>query len=123
MVLVVCRAEGKHLAGLWEFPGGKVHMGEAPKDCIVREIKEELSLVVSPITALEQVEHTYEGKDGPEKTIQLIPFICSILDGTLELREHTEARWLWPEDLKTLKLCPADVPVALAYIEHTRYDV
>ena len=113
MALVVRRAEGMHLAGSWEFPGGKLRHGESPKDCIVREIKEELSLEVSPVAALEPVEHSY-----PDKAIRLIPFICALEGGELELREHTEARWLWPEDLQMLELCPADVPVARSYLEH-----
>lgn len=113
MVLAVRRAEGMHLAGLWEFPGGKLRNGESPRDCIVREIQEELSLEVSPVAALEPVEHEY-----PDKSIRLIPFICALEGGELELREHTEARWLWPEDLRSLELCPADVPVALSYLEH-----
>ncbi len=122
MVLVVCRGQGRHLAGLWEFPGGKLHPGESPRQCIVREIREELCLEVSPYASLEPSVHSY-----PEKTIRLLPFLCTISPGTgsspgtggeLELREHAEARWLWPEDLRTLELCPADVPVALSYIEH-----
>ncbi len=118
MVLVVKKAEGRHLAGLWEFPGGKVHQGESPKACIVREIREELALHVCPYASLEPSVHRY-----PEKTIRLIPYLCTITigsggtGGALELREHTEARWLWPEDLRQMELCPADVPVAMSYIE------
>ena len=113
MALVVRRAEGMHLAGYWEFPGGKLRQGESPRDCIVREIQEELSLEVSPVAALEPVEHEY-----PDKSIRLIPFVCALEGGELELREHTEARWLWPEDLLSLELCPADMPVARSYLEH-----
>ncbi len=125
MVLVVRRGQGRHLAGLWEFPGGKLHEGESPRECIVREIREELCLEVSPYASLEPSVHSY-----PEKTIRLLPFLCTIsvgsagsagsqgTGGELELREHAEARWLWPEDLQYLELCPADVPVAMSYIEH-----
>ena len=116
MVLLVQRAEGRHLAGLWEFPGGKVHEGESPRACIQREINEELAIHVSPYASLEPTVHSY-----PEKTIRLIPFVCTISPGAcgeLELREHTEARWLWPEDLHTIELCPADVPVAMSYMKH-----
>jgi 8-oxo-dGTP diphosphatase len=111
MVLAVLRAEGRHLAGYWEFPGGKIHPGESPQECVVREVNEELAILVSPASILLPVEHNY-----PEKSIRLYPVICTLEGGELELREHTDARWIWPEDLKLLKFCPADVHVIRDYL-------
>lgn len=122
MVLVALRGQDMHLAGLWEFPGGKLREGEAPEACIVREIKEELSLAISPGAALVPSVHRY-----PEKTIRLIPFVCSITPNEpnkeeatceLKLKEHSECRWLWPERLREVALCPADVPVVDSYLRH-----
>lgn len=112
MVLAVCRGEGMHLQGLWEFPGGKLHQGESPDACVVREVWEELSLMIEPQSRLSDSVHEYPGK-----TVRLIPFVCELKGGAMELREHSEARWLWPEDLRGIELCPADRPVLDEYLQ------
>lgn len=87
-VLLCRRAEGAHLAGAWEFPGGKVEDGEHPREALVREIREELSCLVSVGAALPDVEHEY-----PEVAIRLLPFLCVVEDGRPLALEHEELAW------------------------------
>ena len=115
MVLVVKRAPGMHLEGFWEFPGGKLLEGETARACIMREISEELSLEVEPGARLAETEHEY-----PEHAIRLLPFVCAVTGGEVELAEHSEMRWLWPEDLAYIELAPADKFVARTYLSHIK---
>ena len=105
-VLSVQRGAGRHLAGKWEFPGGKVGDGETPEDSVVREVREELDLEVEVVSALAPVVHAY-----PDKTVRLIPFLCRVTGGTLHLHEHQACRWLAPAELSNLDWCEADGPI------------
>ena len=87
----------------WEFPGGKVKKGESREECLVREIREELSLEVELIRAMDPLEHRY-----PEQTILLFPYVCGIRSGTIRLAEHMEYRWLSCEALSGLDWLEAD---------------
>jgi len=87
----------------WEFPGGKIKTGESDEACIKREILEELDLTIKIERNMIPVEHNYN-----IKTIRLIPFICSILEGTLHLNEHVANKWVHIEDLKSEDLSEAD---------------
>jgi len=105
-VLCVQRGAGRHLAGKWEFPGGKVGIGETPEDSAVREVREELDLEIGVLRALMPVTHAY-----PDKTVRLFPFLCRITGGMLRLHEHQAYRWLAPAELPTLDWCDADGPI------------
>ena len=109
LTLVVQRSAGMDHALLWEFPGGKLEAGEDAKDCIIREIKEELGINIQVRKQLESREH---------KNIRLIPFICSWQSGAIYLHEHKEARWLPAHELHTLPWCPADIFVLKDYIKN-----
>jgi 8-oxo-dGTP diphosphatase len=87
----------------WEFPGGKTDAGETAEECIVREIGEELEISVEVLVPLTPVGHDYGFKQ-----IRLIPFICRIVQGGLQLNNHEEAAWIEPNDLKTLDFAEAD---------------
>lgn len=115
MVLAARRGPGMHLEGMWEFPGGKLRADEPAEACIVREIKEELCLDIELVARLEDAEHEY-----PDKHIRLLPFVCALTGGELELGEHSEVRWLWPEDLARMEFCPADLPVIQSYLNYLR---
>ena len=87
----------------WEFPGGKVKTGETEKECIVREIEEELNLTVEVVEALTPVEYDYE-----IKAIRLIPFVCSLVSGEMKLNDHRAVKWMTIDELGELDLAEAD---------------
>jgi len=90
----------------WEFPGGKLQAGETPEACIIREIREELGLEVSVRQLLPSVKHSYS-----HQRIKLIPFICTIRQGELNLSEHRSYRWVHRSALDQVDWLEADVEV------------
>jgi len=107
--LLICkRPEGKSLAGLWEFPGGKVETGESPEAALVRELQEELSIEVcetclSPFTF---ASHTYE------KFHLLMPlFLLRKWDGEIKSTVHPEIAWVQANRLSRYPMPPADIPM------------
>ncbi|MGE9269971.1 MAG: (deoxy)nucleoside triphosphate pyrophosphohydrolase [Verrucomicrobiales bacterium] len=106
-LLACCRPQGKHLAGKWEFPGGKIESGETASDALVRELREELGITVSVGRSLTPVHHDY----GKGKVITLFPMCCSWLDGELEAKEHAEIRWCDSVELRSLDWAAADIPI------------
>ena len=105
-ILATRRSHGMHLAGFWEFPGGKIEPGETAEECIHREIREELNIEITIENQLEPVEHHY-----PEKSIRLIPFICKINSGIITLTEHSEFRWLAGHEVSSVNWAAADLKV------------
>lgn len=110
-VLVVQRGKKTDHPFKWEFPGGKLKKGETEDECIIREIREELSMDIVIRSKLSEVEHDYG-----HKRIILIPFICDTLDELPLLAEHVDFKWLSPGDLKNVDFLEADVFVADEYI-------
>lgn len=107
-VLVSRRPEGKELAGLWEFPGGKVEAGERPETALIRELREELSIDVSEscLAPLAFASHAYEGFH------LLMPlYVCRRWNGLVSGREGQPLKWLRPPDLRKLPMPPADAPL------------
>lgn len=104
--LACLRPRGKHLGGLWEFPGGKVEPGESPAHALERELREELGVDVAVGAALDPVPWSYDRGD-----ICLLPFLCVITSGDLRPIEHERLHWCAPEDFQTLAWAPADLPV------------
>lgn len=112
-ILVVQRSQGMPLAGMWEFPGGKVEDGETYEECIVREIKEELALDITLSRAISPSDWNY-----PDKSIRLIPFIATIPhDQEPVLKEHSALCWATTAELHELPLAPADVPILQTFQE------
>ncbi|MFN3505485.1 MAG: (deoxy)nucleoside triphosphate pyrophosphohydrolase [Caldimicrobium sp.] len=101
-VLLVRRPLHKKRGGLWEFPGGKVEKEETPEEAIVRELKEELNLVVKPRKIIATVNYSYEDEE-----IELI-LIDVEWKGEPELMEGAELCWVNFEDLNKINLCEAD---------------
>jgi 8-oxo-dGTP diphosphatase len=107
-VLLAQRPEGKSLAGLWEFPGGKVETGETPEHALVRELKEELGIdtwtsCLAPFTF---ASHTYE------KFHLLMPlYVCRKWQGEPHGREGQALAWVRPQRMKDYPMPPADVPL------------
>jgi len=106
-VLVTRRAPGEKLAGMWEFPGGKLEAVETPQQCIVRELKEELD--VRSIAGEIMAETVYEYVGG---VIHLIAVEVTLLDSVLCLSVHDKFQWVLPQDLLALEMAPADIPIA-----------
>jgi len=103
-LLITMRPEGTHLAGYWEFPGGKQEPGESLESCLEREILEELAMEVKAVKHLLQIDHDYETKSI---TLHLIQ--CDWLKGTPTPMGCAELRWVKPEDLAHYRLPPPDL--------------
>ncbi len=110
-VLVAERPAGKNMAGLWEFPGGKVEAGETPEGALIRELKEELSIDVTAacLAPLSFASHAYDAFH------LLMPlYVCRKWDGQLAPREGQNIQWKRPRDLFELAMPPADKPLIAA---------
>ena len=105
-LLIAKRAEGKCLGGLWEFPGGKLEIGESPEMALMRELREELRIETEVLEVLEPVEHHYD-----KFSICLIPCRTKILAGIPDPTEHSEIAWLHLGQIDVNTLAPADIPI------------
>jgi mutator protein MutT len=108
--LVARRLEGTHLAGFWEFPGGKVHDGEAKETALAREIAEELSCGISHVRAIFHTAHAY-----PERTVEL-SFYRAELRGAARAALGQELRWITREEFASLEFPPADAELIAALV-------
>ena len=107
-VLLAQRPEGKSLAGLWEFPGGKVEQGESPEAALIRELHEELGIDTwaSCLAPLTFASHAYENFH------LLMPlFACRRWQGTPQPREGQTLKWVYAKDLREYPMPPADIPL------------
>ena len=107
-VLLAQRPDGKDMAGLWEFPGGKVEPDERPEETLIRELHEELGIAVKEecLAPLTFASHTYE------RFHLLMPlYICRRWDGFVQPLEGQALKWVRPQDLRTYPMPPADEPL------------
>jgi len=107
-VLVTQRPEGKSLAGLWEFPGGKLEAGERPEPALIRELAEELGITVKEdcLAPLTFASYAYPGFH------LLMPlYICRRWEGTVSSQESQALKWVRPGKLRELAMPPADEPL------------
>lgn len=104
--LVTSRPAGKELAGWWEFPGGKRGAAEEPFAALVRELDEELGVVVEAAEPCLTLVHPY-----PEKRVRLDVWLVTRFSGTPQPREGQELRWLLAGELEGVGLLPADRPI------------
>ena len=108
--LLTSRPPGKHLEGLWEFPGGKVHSDESVHDCLVRELGEELGVDIVPGEKIYSINYEY-----PEKKVFLEFFLAMPADIDFfypHPHEGQGVRWVKPEKLRDIDWVPADRPLA-----------
>jgi 8-oxo-dGTP diphosphatase len=107
-VLLAQRPEGKAMAGLWEFPGGKVEAGERPEKSLIRELKEELGIVVNEecLAPLTFASHRY-----PEFQLLMPLYVCRRWEGIVAAREGQKLKWVRPNDLRNYSMPPADEPL------------
>jgi len=103
-ILITRRLPGAHMAGLWEFPGGKQEDGETLETCIEREIKEELGIHIRAGIEVLSVEHEYENK-----IVVLHFFECSYKDGKPQGLDGQEIKWVYPDDLMDYSFPPPDL--------------
>ena len=107
-VLIARRPEGKPLAGLWEFPGGKVGADETPEAALVRELREELGIDIgeSCLAPFAFASHAYE-----DFHLLMPLYLCRVWRGRVEAREGQTLKWAWPRDLARFPMPPADRPL------------
>ena len=107
-VLVAQRPEGKSLAGLWEFPGGKLEQGERPEPALIRELAEELGITVKEecLAPLTFASFAY-----PEFHLLMPLYICRRWEGQVASREAQALKWVRPGKLRELAMPPADEPL------------
>lgn len=107
-VLIAQRPEGKSMAGLWEFPGGKVEPGETPEAALIRELHEELGIDTwqSCLAPLTFASHAY-----PDFHLLMPLFACRKWKGVVAAREGQALKWVHPKALRDYPMPPADVPL------------
>ncbi|RBP98633.1 DNA mismatch repair protein MutT [Bifidobacterium aemilianum] len=111
-ILCAERGEGKTLSGYWEFPGGKIEADETPQAALVREIQEELNCRIAVLDRI--CSSHYDYKFG---RVILTVFECRLVEGEPQLTEHSQLKWLSPQELSELKWAPADRPAARMLIQ------
>ncbi len=107
-VLISQRPEGKALAGLWEFPGGKLEAGERPETALIRELKEELGIDVaeSCLAPLTFASHAY-----PDFHLLMPLYVCRRWKGQVAAQEGQMIKWVRPKALREYPMPPADIPL------------
>jgi 8-oxo-dGTP diphosphatase len=107
-VLIAQRPEGKSMAGLWEFPGGKVEAGERPEESLIRELKEELGIVVKEecLAPLTFASHHY-----PDFHLLMPLYVCRRWEGFMQAKEGQKLKWARPAELRDYPMPPADEPL------------
>jgi 8-oxo-dGTP diphosphatase len=107
-VLIAQRPPTKAMAGLWEFPGGKIEPRERPEEALIRELREELGIAVQEpcLAPFSFASHAY-----PEFHLLMPLYVCRRWEGTPTALEHTALKWVRPRDLSTYPMPPADLPL------------
>jgi 8-oxo-dGTP diphosphatase len=113
-VLIAQRPEGKALAGLWEFPGGKVELNERPETALIRELREELGIEVEEACL---APLTFASFAYPEFHLLMPLYICRRWKGLVTAHEHKALKWVAAKDLRAYAMPPADAPLIPALLD------
>src|SRR5258707_132763 len=113
-VLIAQRPEGKSMAGLWEFPGGKIEEGECPEDALIRELGEELGIAVKQACL---APFTFASYSYPDFHLLMPLYVCRRWQGTPQGHEGQALKWAKPTALRDYRMPPADVPLIAPLIE------
>lgn len=105
-ILITQRLPDKPLAGLWEFPGGKVEDGEVPEECLLREIQEEIGVDIEIIDIFAVVHHLYD-----HGSFLILAYDAVITDGEIAHLEVADHKWLEPDQVDCAEMLPADIPI------------
>ena len=111
--LVTQRLRGVHLAGYWEFPGGKIHDGETDEQALAREIQEELKSAVENVRRVFSTTHAY-----PERTVELRFYRCELMEPPTAMLGQ-EMRWIARDEFRTLTFPPADAELIERLVDGT----
>lgn len=113
-VLIAQRPEGKQLAGLWEFPGGKLDPGERPEDALIRELAEELSITVKApcLAPISFASHAYD-----DFHLLMPLYVCRKWEGMVMPAEGQSVKWARARDLRSYPMPPADEPLIAPLID------
>jgi 8-oxo-dGTP diphosphatase len=104
-VLIAERPAGKHMAGWWEFPGGKVASGETDPEALVRELREELGVESRALAEIMTLSHEY-----PDRIVDLVLWRAAMVSGEPQSLDGQQLKWVAPGALREEKLLPADEP-------------
>ena len=113
-VLIAQRPEGKTLAGLWEFPGGKVELDERPEAALIRELREELGIAVEEACL---APFTFASFASPDFHLLMPLYTCRRWTGVVAARENQTLKWVRPRDLRAYPMPPADAPLIPALLD------
>lgn len=105
-ILICKRGAGGSCAFLWEFPGGKLEMGETLEECLIRECKEELEINIAIKSVFAETTYKY-----PDREIAFTFFTAEIMGGELKMNVHNDMQWILPSELKDYEFCPADMEI------------
>ena len=104
-IFITQRDASSHMAGFWEFPGGKIEAGETKQEALKREILEELGCVIEVFNPVEDTTYEYE-----KVIVRLETFMARVIEGVPKVSEHAELKWVPKDMLYSLNWAPADIP-------------
>jgi len=107
-VLIARRPPQKAMAGLWEFPGGKIEPGERPEEALIRELAEELGITVKEACL---APFTFASHSYADFQLLMPLYVCRRWEGEPQPREHSALKWVRPRDLAQYPMPPADLPL------------